>query len=278
MTDIMNTSPFFWTAVRRIDGLLPALIGQDWPTVGEQVDKLIKTLAADPSDDHASTQLLGLLAQYEPARQRLNAELITQEIVSAHLRDHLKAMGLSANGTSLYVIFTALKWSVDLTTLPSGEELKYKTTTRAITLKRGGINGAKSVKFQNLEVDLNELIGVSGAVMLIGHSMVDQPSMLAIAGGFLALIATLRAQMEIVIDPQDATVFWGMIQAIGPMKGAGLRLSTIVETTNAERAKYSLEALTDLQVRASLIKLEQLGSIAKSGETYRLIEQFTLED
>jgi hypothetical protein len=73
-------------------------------------------------------------------------------------------------------------------------------------------------------------------------------------------------------------VFWGMIQATGTMRGAGLMEQTILTTTNTERTKRGLPELTPEQVKHSLFKLEQLGSIARmEGDTYRLVEQFKVK-
>jgi hypothetical protein len=270
MNKAKNTPPFVLVAVRRIYDRLPALVGENWPQIVGQVDSHLQALETHPDNYLASTQLFGLLAQYEPARQRLSEELIVQEIFGDHIKSGLADKHLSGDDSLLVAILSVLSWQVDSATVPSAAEMDSMRVMRGIILKAGGVDGAKSVKFQNFDIDLAKLAGVSAGFMLAGQ----EPKPFVIAAGILIAISTLLSEMTLQIEQQEATVFWGMIQAIGTMTGAGLHEPTITAVTNTERAKRGLDALTEQQVRASLVKLEQLKSIQKSGNTYRIVESF----
>lgn len=85
----MSTNPkapyFVLTAAMRLYPRLPQLVGADWPNVQPQIDAYIAALQANPEAYLESTQLLGLLARYEAARQAFTAEMKVQETVTHNL-------------------------------------------------------------------------------------------------------------------------------------------------------------------------------------------------
>jgi hypothetical protein len=164
-----------------------------------------------------------------------------------------------------------MRWEVDAATIPEAEQM------RGIALKPGGADGGHSVKFRNLNLDLPQMMTISAGLSLTTHEIIDKKTPFILAAGVLAIVGPLLTEMKVEIAQQEATVFWGMIQTTGTMAGAGLHEPTIREATNAERAKYRLEPLTEAQVRASLAKLVALKSVAQAGDAYRIVETFTVK-
>lgn len=275
MTYNPNAPRFILIAVKRIYPMLPTLIGEPWPQIAPQVDRYLQALEQNAEDYRASTQLFGLLAGHESARQRLNVELTMQQIIADNVDAPLATMQLHADEPLLAAMLSVVSWDVDVAPAPSAEEATK--ALRSITLKEGGVDGGRSIKFKNLEIDITKMMTMGGGFMLAGQNMLDKLTPFMLAGGVLVMVGTLLSEMTVKIEQQETTVFWGMIQATGTMRGAGLREQTIFEVTNAERAKYGLDALTEQQVRASLVKLKQLNSIALSGDTYRIIEKFKVK-
>jgi hypothetical protein len=270
-----NAPQFILSAVTRIYDDLPTLVGTDWATIQPQVDAHLAALRAKPDAVRESATLFGLLARYEPARLRLDQELTLQKIIATNISPVLADMQFSANDAVLAAVMTGLSWEVDPATVPTTDEQDY--ASRAITLKDGGVAGGKSIKFQNLDLDLGKMMTVGGGFLLGAETMLDKLTPLAVAGGILVMIGTLLGEMTVKIEQQEATVFWGMIQATGTMRGAGMHAANICEVTNTERAKYGLDALSEAQVRTSLTKLVQMQSIAQTGDAYRIIETFKVK-
>jgi hypothetical protein len=277
-----NAPHFLLAAVSRIYPELPILIGADhWLTVQAQIDTLINGLETQPNNYLAMTQLFGLLSTYEPVRQCLSRDMTIQAVISDNISEQMRqiAQELKLSPESVEGLTAAalarLQWDVDTASIPAvGEE----ASTRGVTLSDGGIGGAKSVKFKNMKLDLGDAAKLSAGFVTTGFDIIDKPHPLVVAAGVLLTVCALYDAMKTNISEQDASVFWGMIQATGSMKGAGLKLPTILEKTNVERAHYHLDALSETQIRYSLEKLERLKSIEKVGDTYRIIERYTIKD
>lgn len=276
MTSNYNAPHFTLAAVKRIYADLPELVGVDWTTIQPQVDQYIAQLEAQPNAYLPATQLAGLLAKYEPARQRLTDEMTIQRVISQNTADRMRNIagnlgfdpdtidGLTA------AAYARLDWEADPETVPEPED----TRVRHITIAEGGIDGGQSVKFRNMRLDLGDFTKIAAGFVTTGFDVIDKPHPLLIAAGVLLTAAALHDTMTIELSEQEASVFWGMIQA-----GArDLTEATILTTTNTEREKYGLDALNDAQVRHSLTKLEQIKSIQQVDDHYRIIERYTIKD
>ncbi|MBK8024766.1 MAG: hypothetical protein IPK19_25940 [Chloroflexi bacterium] len=91
-----NAPHFVLAAVKRIYPELPDLVGQEnWAAIQPQIDTHITALESQPNNDLASTQLFGLLAQYEPARQRMIEEIQVQKVISANIAESLAKIAAS---------------------------------------------------------------------------------------------------------------------------------------------------------------------------------------
>jgi hypothetical protein len=250
---------------------LPGLVGPEWPQIEREVrEKLARLRASADSRERMalSTDLVKLALGHEAAHQRLNAELEIQ----AQLGDYLEEQGIAGEAARASAV--ALSWSIDPADVPSAEDL----ATRKVTIRPGGIDGGKSVKLRNLRLDLGEFSELAAGAMVTGMDIIDKPHALIIAAGVLLTVRALTKAMTVEIGEQEASVFWGFVQVREADNCASE--AAILETTNAERAKYGMEPLTNVQFRNALRRLEQLKSIAPAGDPgrWRIIERYKIEE
>jgi predicted anti-sigma-YlaC factor YlaD len=276
MTNNKNAPHFILAAVTRIYSELPDLIGDDWPTIQPQVDQHIAALKADPNNYAAMGQLSSLFWSYEAAQQRFKAELKVQEIIQQNIHDGMTQIatdlgfdpatvdGLTAAG------FANLHWAFDANTVPSVDD----TQTRGITMTAGGVEGGQSVKFTNMHLDVGTFSEIAAGFVTTGFDILDKPHPLLIAAGVLLTVRALHNAMKTELSEQEASVFWSMTQA----EEKELTEETIWHSTNREREKYGLPPLEAVQVRQSLTRLETINSIARDGDTYTVIEKYTIKD
>jgi len=275
-----NAPYFILVAVKRIYADLPILVTQDtWGRIQPQVDAYIATLEAQPNAYLVSTQLLGLLARYEPARQRLTEEITVQEVISQNIASQMQRIGASLGVDSNSIdgltaaAYAHLNWKVDPETIPAPDD----STNRGITISESGTK-MKTVKFKNMSLDLSDFAKIAAGFFTTATNIVDKPQPLVMVAGILLTICALHDAMKIDLSEQEASVFWGMIQATGDMRGAGLHEATILATTNTNREQYGLALLNEKQVHHSLTKLAQIKSIEKTGDNYYIIEHYKIKD
>lgn len=272
-----NAPRFIRSAVTRIHDELPDLVGADWATIQPQVDAHLTALQVQPDDYRESAGLVGLLARYEAARLRLDQELTVQEIVAANITPAMADMQYATDEAVMAALMAGLAWEVDPATVPSPEE--RDRTARGITLKDGGAAGGRSIKFRNLDLDLGQMLTVGAGFLLAGHDMLDKPTPFMVAGGILVMVGTLLNEMTVRIEQQEATVFWGFIVATNSHpQDRQASADAVFATTNTERTRRGLPALTDEQFRHSLYKLQQLGSIERlESDHFRMVEKFKVK-
>jgi|SRR5579859_4658379 len=276
MTINSNAPYYFLVAVKRIYPELPALIGTEtWKGVQSQVDAFIIVLETQPNNYLAMTQLFGLLAQYEPARQRLTAEITVQKAISAEIAAPMERiaaqLGLdpdSVDGLTAAAL-AHFTWEVDLTTIPAPED----SSERTINMPQGGVGRTTSVKFKNMHLDAGDFATLAGGFITSATSIIDKPTAIVIIAGALLTYGALHNALKVELSEQEASVFWGITKT-GKLKPTH---ADILQATNAERAKYDLEALTETQLRHSLTKLAQIKSVEKVDDTYRIIEDYHTE-
>src|SRR5690606_41300215 len=104
----------------------------------------------------------------------------------------------------------------------------------------------------------------------------DSNHLLAAAGVLLIIRGLLKATTE-EISEQDASVFWGVIQAQRHNVARRVTTARVLEHTNQERAKVQLPSLTEQQDRPALYNLVELGSVEqvdKEHEIWCIIEKY----
>ena len=272
-----NAPHFILAAIKRIYPELPALIDGNWEQVGPQVDDDIRQLEEQPNAYMPATQLVQTLSSFGPAIERLNAELKVQVVVYQNIAEPLNeiASTLDVDEGAIDGLYAAmssrLQWDVDRSTIPEVDDHNQRT----ITFTQDGFEGAKSVKFRNMRLDMSDFTKLAAGFMTTGADLMDKPHPLLIAAGILLTINVLQDTIKIKLSEQDASVFWGMIQLDDKKT---LAEADILESTNVARDQYGLELLTDLNIRNSLRKLANINSIEKVDDGYRVIEKYKITD
>ncbi len=281
MAPSTNAPHYVLAVVKRIYSDLPFLLSpQVWKEIQASVDDRISKLEAQPNSALASTQLLGLLWPYEPVRLGITNEIMIQKVISANITERMKAItaslgvdqSLSDNLSA--AAYATMKWEVDPQTIP----LPGESVDRTMTFTRGRVDAATSMKFSNMRLTFWDFAKISSGFVMTASSIVDQPYPIVIAAGVLLTLSSIQDAVTTELSAQEASVFWGMIQATGSMTGAGLSITSILAKTNEEREHYGLGVLDEKQVRGSLSKLSRIKSIRQTRETYQIIEQFVVED
>lgn len=265
----MTTNPTItYETVRALGPELPALVGAaDWPAVAAELAALhaawadaaapAATAAADVARLRLAARYRVVLAPYAAARQRL----------------YRAEGGLSLYDDVLGGVAALLAGLGDADGAARAAELRQAGERRILFLKAVG-EPAKSVKLDNLEFDFGALslaaAGILGAVATLAD---PTTSGLALGAAVLLILHELYQMMEREVSVDDASVYWGLVQAGGASKQAGLPAT--LAATNAARAAAHLEGLTEQELRRALLALERMKSIEQVEgvvDVWRVIE------
>ncbi len=276
-----NAPHFVLAAVQRIYPELPDLIETgDWSEIRPSLDDYIGKLEANPNEYLVSTQLFSLLAEHERVRQRLAAEIKVQEVISQIIGSRVEEIATrlgyepeSVDGLSA-AAYAKISWEFDPESVPAPED----TAPRSIKLSEGGLGGAQSVKFKNLQLDLGGFSKILAGFLTTGVDIVSKPNPLLIAAAILLTVHALHDAMKTTISEQEASVFWGMIKAMERQNDAGLDEETILSVTNEQRLDYGLEPLKAREVRLSLSRLKQIGSVEQVRDVYHVVEGYKVSN
>jgi hypothetical protein len=107
-----------------------------------------------------------------------------------------------------------------------------------------------------------------------------EKSYLVMAAGALMIISGVIKAVTQEIPAEDASVFWGVIQAQRNNVPTRVDTAQVVEQSNRERAAVHLPALTEDQVRRALHNLVKLGSVEQvdeQREIWRAIERYEVK-
>lgn len=273
---------FILAAVNRIYGELPTLIGQDtWTEIVSDIDKNMNAIGSLelPSERLLpAMELFKTLSKYEITRSRLASELKMQEIISGNIGDIFA--GLSTHDANLRdqliaELYMAVNWEIDAEDLP---EFREDSQQRSISIKAGGIGGAKSFKFQNFSLDIASMMTTASGFLFTGQSILDKPKPFVIAAGMLVMVGTLLHSMTKDIGEQEATVYWGFIVLMNDTEEELVSESNALWATNNEREKHGIDPLGMSQFKNSLRILESLGSIKRvDKDNWRVVEEFKLD-
>lgn len=260
--------------LQQLEPALPGLVGQPaWSAIASTWTEKLQQLQASNDEIEQmrlAAELRTLLAPYTPARERLRA---------------------ATGGISLYqqVLTRLAELAIQLNSDPEQvEQLReaaalhsHLAQTRLIVLKGVG-QKAQSIKWQNLEFDFGDAteMAETAAGMLAAFSDIISPDSnhLLLAAGVLVIInGILKASTE-EISAQDASVFWGVVQARWHNTTRHVDTAQVMKHTNLERAKVNLTPpLSEQQVRHSLHNLVRLGSVEQTDEEkeiWRVIEKY----
>ncbi|HEX2906394.1 MAG TPA: hypothetical protein VHO69_06000 [Phototrophicaceae bacterium] len=293
MTANYKAPHFILAAIQRIYPDLSALVGADWAAIQPQVDAHIAKLEATPNAYLTSIQLVDLLAQYEPARQRLNAEIKTQAGTSQHVVNPLfiaarliLTMSMLRNrlrGTTSQPFQTGSGKLASIA--PDDDERRgIGQVTHDVApdaalafhaADSGQANFAQGIfdlEAAGVQVLTDDIIFL--AEPMFQYGVIAQAVDAVVADGipyFSSAGNDARQAYESFyeeLSEQETSVLRGMIQA----GKVNLTEADILLATNKEREQRGLAALSMTQVQQSLNSLEKVGRIEKNGDKYRIIE------
>lgn len=269
---LMNPDILILT-LEQMESELPQLTGsKQWATLYPQYTQYRDQLQAQ--NNHvvrlqAAANLIDLFAPYKAVQTQLRVAIEGLDIYQTMLT---KLADIARQLNAETEIITKLEEAAAFRT--------HSVQTRLIILHGIG-QKAQSIKWQNFEFDFGDAIEMTetAAGILAAFSDIISPDsnhLLAAAGVLLIIRGLLKATTE-EISEQDASVFWGVIQAQRHNVARRVNTARVLEHTNQERAKVHLPSLTEQQVRHALYNLVELGSVEqvdKEHEIWCIIEKY----
>jgi len=151
-------------------------------------------------------------------------------------------------------------------------QLSHAGDARYMKLKPVG-EPTTSVKLRNIEFDFGSL-SLAAAGILSAIATLSDPTTSGLAAGaaVLLILNELYKMMTREVSIDDASVYWGLIEAGDESKTA--HLEPILIKTNAARTANHLEPLTETELRRALLALERLRAVAAVAPgIWRVVEE-----
>ena len=148
---------------------------------------------------------------------------------------------------------------------------------RVVKIAPGAVGKTTSIKVSNIDFDFGEFGTMAIGIIFTGKQLIKDPNPFWLAAGVLLMAATLYKASTKEISQQEATVFWGFIQAANQDKLANEM--TIRDYTNVGRRKLGLAPLTKRQVKHSLLELRSIHSVKEDDGSlgvWQIIEKFQI--
>jgi hypothetical protein len=265
MSNTLNPEDIL-TVLTEIKEELPSLVGPDyWPEISESFYLKLDQLQHSTDELEylqTSNELVNLIAHYPEARQRLQMAIQRLDLHHNILAD-------------LVSIAEQLALDADSVNKLRLEAAKLTESQVRLVIMKVGTEKAKSIKLKNLEFDFGEMTEIAVGIITTSNQIFGETNYLLVAAGILLIARAIIKAMTVEISEQEASVFWGFVQACDENKEANLL--NILEHTNEERKKVGLEPLTENQIRNALYKLssiESVEAIDHKSDTWRIIEKY----
>jgi len=264
----------FLLVLDRLNAQLPLLVGSpEWETMSSEVQSRVHRLrtSSDLGERNDLVDgLLDILTPFEKARKALKTELELQPAIQ-ETQTIIEQFAPEINSQEAQAIASRaahLSWTPADASPP---------TVRSLKLRKGGVGGAKSIKFSHLQLDIGEASAIAAGAIATGASIVEKSHFLIILAGVLYTIRSLTEAMSIEISEQESSVFWGCIQSCKKNRIASE--NEIISATNDERARYGLSTLTEEEIRNTLRRLETLKSVKSVAQgQWRIIEHYRVKN
>jgi len=258
---MVNTSVFL--AISRLREDLPKIIGHQSGSNVNEIDALIDKMESSINKEEKwrlALQFIEMVSPFPKARQRMFSELYIRPGIQEMI--FLKVIGIARSiGADRKIVSSSVDKSFGMLEVEIHHSL---ASTRILSIKPGGLGGGKSVKLKNLHLDISEMSKIAAGFLIAGYEIIDNPHPLLIVAGCLLIVQSLTELMVIEITELEASVFWGLIQAIDEHNCANL--SAITSCTNNYRNKIGLEDLTSQQTKYALSKLQSTKVIEVNDE------------
>lgn len=271
MSNLMNSRNIL-AALNNIEDELPSLVGPDaWVKISDIFNKKLDQLRGSNEEleqQQLSAHLIGLLAPYDDARERLKAAIFTE----AKQEDLYSSIMVDLASLAEQMGLQGVRAKLDAEALKSSSE-----QIRVVFIKEG-FDKVKSIKLKNITFDFGQMSELAGGILAASSKILGDTHPILMAAGVLLIVRSLYKAVVVQIGGREASVFWGFIQACDKEKTASE--AAIIKYTNKERERTGLEHLTSNQVKNALHKLASLRSVTVVGEkpaTWRIIERYKIK-
>lgn len=260
---------------------LPELMGnQAWQEISGQFTAMLSELQDAKGNERRqelSASLIELIVPYRPARQRfwegIHRETKDEELdrFSAYVQTGLTQLAgeLGGHGPDIPGIYQAASQYIVMD-IPHANAVQ-----RLVTLSKGGVGKAESIKAGNFKLDIRHLSEIApGVVLAVGEKIIDAGNPILIAAGVLLILQSVLKAMTVEISPTEASVFWGFIRTCE--KDMISTEEKIRKRTNLERKKVGLKPLTKDEVRHALHVLQTMKTIRSLDEKgqWQIMEKY----
>lgn len=251
-------------AISRIyPALRQLLTAAEWQEIHAELDSAIATLTdSSRSAEHPAAVLIvvRLLSKSEVGREMLAGRLAAQDAV-------LSLSGDSDETMAFYRVLAAADLNAPVSTASSQE--------RRITLKAGGLGGARSIKLTNFHLDFVELLKIGSSSVASLSAVLSTPNPLVIASSVLTIVQSLVASTTKTIGENEASLFWSFVQAAGQRDDKTATEAELRTASDKDRRKFGLTPFKKAEFAKALKALESLSSIAPAGQArWRLTESY----
>lgn len=266
------------SATSRMKNDLVKLVGVDSLGMFVREIEILTSQLRTSSDQFEKQQflaeLISLFADHPRLRERFNAEINAQSLMRERINRSLSSLSnhwiLSEKNLteSLDWISSAFEWELDQNTIAVLGKLDEEST-RTVHLNLSGIETDEpesyTIKLSNLRVNWVQFSLIVGQTMVMGGEIAqsEKPNILILVGAILTMVAVLGDAMKKNISAQDASVFWGMIQACEANQLKQVTEEDILRETNVERKSYDLQPLTEVELHNSLRSLKNIKTIKR---------------
>jgi hypothetical protein len=239
------------------------LTAAEWHEIHAELDSAIASLAdSSRSAEHPAAVLtvVRLLSKSEAGREMLAGRLAAQDAI-------LSLSDGSGETSAFYRVLAAADLDAPAATASSQE--------RTITLKPGGLGGARSVKLKNFHLDFVELLKIGSSSLASLSTVLSAPNPLVIASSVLTIVQSLVASATKTIGEDEASLFWSFIQTAGQREDKIATEAEVWAASKKDRRAFGLAPFKKAEFTETIKALEGLSSIAPEGqERWRLTESY----
>lgn len=238
------------------------LTAAEWQEIRAELDSAIASLNdSSRSAEHPAAVLtvVRLLSKSEVGREMLAGRLAAQDAV-------LSLSGGGDDTNAFYLVLAAADLDASVATGSSQE--------RGITLKPGGLDGARSIKLRNFHLDFVELLKIGSSSLALATVLIT-PNPLVIASSVLTIVQSLVTSATKTIGEDEASLFWSFIQTAGQHEDKIATEAEVRAASEKDRREFGLAPFKKAEFARALKALESLSSIAPAGQArWRLAESY----
>jgi hypothetical protein len=239
------------------------LTAAEWQEIHADLDSAIVSLTdSSRSAEHPAAVLTVVrsLSKSEVGRDMLAGRFAAQDAI-------LSLSGGSDQTSAFYRVLAAADLDAPVATAASQE--------RRITLKPGGVGGARSVKLTNFHLDFVELLKIGSSSLASLTTVLSTPNPLVIASSVLTIVQSLVASATKTIGEDEASLFWSFVQTAGQREDKIATEAEVRAASDKDRREFGLAPFKKAGFAKTLKALESLSSIAPAGQgRWRLTESY----